>query len=223
MKEFLKKSWKYLLVLPIIVIAVVVVILTLPKGESIPLSVTAKDVVLEIGDSENISYDVNIKQAVVSFKVEDETKANVNSSEKKIVGLSEGKTNLIVTAKYGNETSVVTVSVTVLETPNTDAPDFPTMPENPTSPNNPEGGEQVENIKVLFCNDEVDELVLAIGESSSFRVECEENNITIQVPSEIEIRKITTGTYSINVATAGYYTITIQTPSYQRTLEVIVK
>ena len=223
MKEFLKKSWKYLLVLPIIAIAVVVVILTLPKGESIPLSVTAKDVVLEIGDSENISYDVNIKQAVVSFKVEDETKANVNSSEKKIVGLSEGKTNLIVTAKYGNETSVVTVSVTVLETPNTDNPDFPTIPENPTSPNNPEGGEQVENIKVLFCNDEVDELVLVAGENASFRLECEENNITIQAPSEIEIRKITTGTYSINVATAGYYTITIQTPSYQRTLEVIVK
>ena len=225
MKEFLKKSWKYLLVLPIIAIAVVVVILTLPKGESIPLSVTAKDVVLEIGDSENISYDVNIKQAVVSFKVEDETKANVNSSEKKIVGLSEGKTNLIVTAKYGNETSVVTVSVTVLEAPSTDAPDFPTMPENPTTPNNPstpEDDEQGENIKFIVDNNEVNELVLTVGESASFRVECEENNITIQAPSEVEIKKITTGTYSINVATAGYYTITIQTPLYQRTLEVIV-
>ena len=225
MKEAWKKSLKYLIVLPIIVIAVVVVILTLPKGESTPLSVTAKDVVLEIGDSENISYDVNIKQAVVSFKVEDETKANVNSSEKKIVGLSEGKTNLIVTAKYGNETSVVTVSVTVLGAPSTDAPDFPTMPENPTTPNNPstpEDDEQGKNIKFIVDNNEVNELVLTVGESASFRVECEENNITIQAPSEVEIKKITTGTYSINVATAGYYTITIQTPLYQRTLEVIV-
>ncbi|HIT62160.1 MAG TPA: hypothetical protein IAC38_01760, partial [Candidatus Caccovivens faecavium] len=109
MKEAWKRSLKYLLILPVIIVSVVVVVLTLPSSKTDALRVSATDIVLNVGEAKSLSYDVNIKQAVCSFEVSDVTKANINESEKKIVGLSEGKTTLTVTAKYGNETSVVTV------------------------------------------------------------------------------------------------------------------
>ena len=216
MKEAWKRSLKYLLILPIIIVAVVVVVLTLPSSKTDALKVSATDIVLNVGEVKSLSYNVNIKQAVCSFEVSDETKANINESEKKIVGLSEGKTTLTVTAKYGNETSVVTVGVTVLDTSNT-----PTTPENPS--NEGEQIEESEEIKVIFDNNEVDELVLNRDESYSFKLECEENSFTFRVPSELKIVKLTTGLYKITTTKEGYYTITIQTPSYQRTIEVIVK
>ena len=216
MKEAWKRSLKYLLILPVIIVAVVVVVLTLPSSKTDALRVSATDIVLNVGEAKSLSYNVNIKQAVCSFEVSDETKANINESEKKIVGLSEGKTTLTVTAKYGNETSVVTVGVTVLDTSNT-----PTTPENPS--NEGEQIEEIEEIKVIFDNNEVDELVLNGDESYSFKLECEERSFIFHVPSELIVVKLTTGLYKITTTTEGYYTITIQTPSYQRTIEVIVK
>ena len=154
--------------------------------------------------------------------MEDETKANIDESEKIIVGLSEGATELTVTAKYGNETSVVTVSVTVIEnnTPNLDTPN---EPENPNIPDETEPVEDSEKIKVIFNNNEVDELVLNLGESYNFRLESEERNFTFKNIGDIIVTEITTGYYKIIANTIGYHTLTIQTPSYQRTIEVIVK
>ena len=221
MKEAWKKSWKYLLILPIIAVAVVGVILTLPDGETKALSVSASDIVLRVGEEKALNYSVNIKQAVCSFEVEDETKANIDESEKMIVGLSEGATELTVTAKYGNETSVVTVSVTVIEN-NTPNLDTPSEPENPNIPDETEPVKDSEKIKVIFNNNEVDELVLNLGESYNFRLESEERNFTFKNIGDIIVTEITTGYYKIIANTIGYHTLTIQTPSYQRTIEVIV-
>ncbi len=222
MKEIWKKSWKYLLILPIILVAVVVVVLTLPKDENTPLSVTAKDVVLEIGDSESIDYNVNIKQAVVSFDVEDETKANVNTSEKKIVGLSEGKTNLTVTAKYGNETSVVTVSVTVLEA--NSEPANPTFPEGNNPSENVPDIPTVTNddIKVLVDNNEVDEITLSIGGSVTIKLESEDVNYKLKAGSEIEIVELPTNMFMLSATEQGQYTLTISTDNFFREIDVIV-
>ena len=219
MKEAWKKSWKYLLILPIVIVAVVVLIVTLPKEENNPLMVTAKDIVLTVGGSKEIDYDVNIKQAVVSFDVSDETRANVDESEKKIVGLSEGKTALTVTAKYGNETSVVTVDVTVLDK------NSPIIPEDPDTPDEIEEEiEESDDIKVLFDNVEVDELVLNIGENYNFTLNCNEPFYSFSHNyDEVQITKITTNTYNIVVSKSGHYSIIIRTPSYKKTLVIIVK
>ena len=218
MKEAWKKSWKYLLILPIVIIAVVVLIVTLPKEENNPLMVTARDIVLTVGGSKEIDYDVNIKQAVVSFDVSDETRANVDESEKKIVGLSEGKTALTVTAKYGNETSVVTVDVTVLDKNSI-------IPENPDSPDEIEEEiEESDDIKVLFDNVEVDELVLNIGENYNFTLNSDEPFYSFSHNyDEVQITKIATNTYNIVVSESGHYSIIIRTPSYKKTLNIIVK
>ena len=218
MKEAWKKSWKYLLILPIVIVAVVVLIVTLPKEENNPLMVTARDIVLTVGGSKEIDYDVNIKQAIVSFDVSDETKANVDESEKKIVGLSEGKTALTVTAKYGNETSVVTVDVTVLDKNSI-------IPENPDSPDEIEEEiEESDDIKVLFDNVEVDELVLNIGENYNFTLNSDEPFYSFSHNyDEVQITKIATNTYNIVVSESGHYSIIIRTPSYKKTLNIIVK
>lgn len=218
MKEAWKKSWKYLLILPIVIVAVVVLIVTLPKEENNPLMVTAKDIVLTVGGSKEIDYDVNIKQAIVSFDVSDETRANVDESEKKIVGLSEGKTALTVTAKYGNETSVVTVDVTVLDKNSI-------IPENPDSPDEIEEEiEESDDIKVLFDNVEVDELVLNIGENYNFTLNSDEPFYSFSHNyDEVQITKIATNTYNIVVSESGHYSIIIRTPSYKKTLVIIAK
>ena len=218
MKEAWKKSWKYLLILPIVIVAVVVLIVTLPKEENNPLMVTARDIVLTVGGSKEIDYDVNIKQAIVSFDVSDETRANVDESEKKIVGLSEGKTALTVTAKYGNETSVVTVDVTVLDKNSI-------IPENPDSPDEIEEEiEESDDIKVLFDNVEVDELVLNIGENYNFTLNSDEPFYSFSHNyDEVKITKIATNTYNIVVGESGHYSIIIRTPSYKKTLNIIVK
>lgn len=218
MKEAWKKSWKYLLILPIVIVAVVVLIVTLPKEENNPLMVTARDIVLTVGGSKEIDYDVNIKQAIVSFDVSDETRANVDESEKKIVGLSEGKTALTVTAKYGNETSVVTVDVTVLDKNSI-------IPENPDSPDEIEEEiEESDDIKVLFDNVEVDELVLNIGENYNFTLNSDEPFYSFSHNyDEVQITKIATNTYNIVVSKSGHYSIIIRTPSYKKTLNIIVK
>ena len=218
MKEAWKKSWKYLLILPIVIVAVVVLIVTLPKEENNPLMVTARDIVLTVGGSKEIDYDVNIKQAIVSFDVSDETRANVDESEKKIVGLSEGKTALTVTAKYGNETSVVTVDVTVLDKNSI-------IPEDPDSPDEIEEEiEESDDIKVLFDNVEVDELVLNIGENYNFTLNSDEPFYSFSHNyDEVQITKIATNTYNIVVSESGHYSIIIRTPSYKKTLNIIVK
>ena len=218
MKEAWKKSWKYLLILPIVIVAVVVLIVTLPKEENNPLMVTARDIVLTVGGSKEIDYDVNIKQAIVSFDVSDETRANVDESEKKIVGLSEGKTALTVTAKYGNETSVVTVDVTVLDKNSI-------IPENPDSPDEIEEEiEESDDIKVLFDNVEVDELVLNIGENYNFTLNSDEPFYSFSHNyDEVQITKIATNTYNIVVSESGHYSIIIRTPSYKKTLNIIAK
>ncbi len=218
MKEAWKKSWKYLLILPIVIVAVVVLIVTLPKEENNPLMVTAKDIVLTVGGSKEIDYDVNIKQAIVSFDVSDETRANVNESEKKIVGLSEGKTALTVTAKYGNETSVVTVDVTVLDKNSI-------IPENPDTPDEIEEEiEESDDIKVLFDNVEVDELEINIGENYNFTLNSDEPFYSFSHNyDEVKITKIATNTYNIVVSESGHYSIIIRTPSYKKTLNIIVK
>ena len=218
MKEAWKKSWKYLLILPIVIVAVVVLIVTLPKEENNPLMVTARDIVLTVGGSKEIDYDVNIKQAIVSFDVSDETRANVDESEKKIVGLSEGKTALTVTAKYGNETSVVTVDVTVLDKNSI-------IPENPDSPDEIEEEiEESDDIKVLFDNVEVDELVLNIGENYNLTLNSDEPFYSFSHNyDEVQITKIATNTYNIVVSESGHYSIIIRTPSYKKTLNIIAK
>ena len=213
------KGWlKYLLLLPILIGAVLALVLTLPGGETDSLSVVAEDVVLKVGAEETLTYDVNIKRAVCSFKVEDERIVVFDENDKSLLGVSKGETKLIVTAKFGNETSVATVSVLVVEDEITDI-------DSPIEVPNEEADEEAsENpIKVLINNAEVDEIVLGVGESIKITVDGGEYRVEEVTCDGAEVKKLTTGSYKLTALEVDSYVLVIDAGSYIREIPVIVE
>ena len=216
MANFLKKSWKYLLLLPIIVVAVVVVFLTLPNGETRALTVTAENIVVEVGERASLEYEVNIQQALCYFDVVDDTKAVIDESSKTVVGLSAGNTILTVTAKYGNETSVTTVSVVV-----TNSQETPT--DNPGDTEDDLPVDEVDGaIKVVQNGNYVSEIIMTTNEPCDISVESEEISRKVSATDGLTVQKITTGIYRLLAERAGLYTLKITTPSYEQTFTVVV-
>lgn len=217
-KEKVKGWLKYLLLLPILIGAVLALVLTLPGGETDSLSVVAEDVVLKVGAEETLEYDVNIKRAVCSFKVEDETIVVFDENDKSLLGVSKGETKLTVTAKFGNETSVATVSVLVVGDEITDI-------DSPIEVPNEETDEEVEEvpIKVLIDNAEVDEIVLKAGESIKITIDGGEYRVEEVTCDGIEVKKLTTGSYKLTATEVDEYVLVIHAGSYIREIPVIVE
>ena len=217
-KEKVKGWLKYLLLLPILIGAVLALVLTLPGGETDSLSVVAEDVVLKVGTEETLEYDVNIKRAVCSFKVEDETIVVFDENDKSLLGVSKGETKLTVTAKFGNETSVATVSVLVVGDEITDI-------DSPIEVPNEETDEEVEEvpIKVLIDNAEVDEIVLKAGEPINITVDGGEYRVEEVTCDGAEVKKLTTGSYKLTATEVDSYVLVIHAGSYIREIPVIVE
>ena len=217
-KEKVKGWLKYLLLLPILIGAVLALVLTLPGGETDSLSVVAEDVVLKVGTEETLEYDVNIKRAVCSFKVEDETIVVFDENDKSLLGVSKGETKLTVTAKFGNETSVATVSVLVVGDEITDI-------DSPIEVPNEETDEEVEEvpIKVLIDNAEVDEIVLKVGESIKITIDGGEYRVEEVTCDGAEVKKLTTGSYKLTATEVDSYVLVIHAGSYIREIPVIVE
>ena len=77
---------------------------------------------------------------------------------------------------------------------------------------------------MLIDNVEVDELVLNIGENYNFTLNSDEPFYSFSHNyDEVQIAKIATNTYNIVVSESGHYSIIIRTPSYKKTLNIIVK
>ena len=217
-KEKVKGWLKYLLLLPILIGAVLALVLTLPGGETDSLSVVAEDVVLKVGAEETLEYDVNIKRAVCSFKVEDETIVVFDENDKSLLGVSKGETKLTVTAKFGNETSVATVSVLVVGDEITDI-------DSPIEVPNEEADEEASEtpIKVLIDNAEVDEIVLKVGESIKITIDGGEYRVEEVTCDGTEVKKLTTGSYKLTALEADSYVLVIHAGSYIREIPVIVE
>lgn len=217
-KEKVKGWLKYLLLLPILIGAVLALVLTLPGGETDSLSVVAEDVVLKVGAEETLEYDVNIKRAVCSFKVEDETIVIFDENDKSLLGVSKGETKLTVTAKFGNETSVATVSVLVVGDEITDI-------DSPIEAPNEEADEEASEtpIKVLIDNAEVDEIVLKAGESIKITIDGGEYRVEEVTCDGAEVKKLTTGSYKLTATEVDSYVLVIHAGSYIREIPVIVE
>ena len=153
MRTFLKKSWKYLIFIPIIALVIVGIFLAIPDENNKPLSIEANDLLLKVGEKKTVSYSVSIEQAVCDFDIDNEDVAIVSGGE--ILGVNEGETELTITAKYGNEISNKVVNVVVEKSDLNDGnenqnpdenepsnPEIPDVPENPDTPNN---GDKVED------------------------------------------------------------------------------
>ena len=204
------------MLLPIIVVAVVVVFLTLPNVETKALTVTAQNIVVEVGERASLEYEVNIQQALCYFDVVDDTKAVIDESSKTVIGLSAGNTILTVTAKYGNETSVTTVSVVV-----TNSQETPT--DNPGDIEDDLPVDEVDGaIKVVQNGNYVSEIIMTANEPCDISVESEEAFRKLSASDGLTVQKITTGIYRLTAEKAGLCTLKITTPSYEQTFTVVV-
>ena len=165
-----------------------------------------------------MEYDVNIKRAVCSFKVEDETIVVFDENDKSLLGVSKGETKLTVTAKFGNETSVATVSVLVVGDEITDI-------DSPIEVPNEEADEEVSetSIKVLINNAEVDEIVLKVGESIKITIDGGEYRVEEVTCDGTEVKKLTTGSYKLTATEVDEYVLVIHAGSYIREIPVIVE
>lgn len=153
MKTFLKKSWKYLIFIPIIALVIVGIFLAIPDENNKPLSIEANDLLLKVGEKKTVSYSVSIEQAVCDFNIDNEAVAIVSGGE--ILGVNEGETELTITAKYGNEISNKVVNVVVEKSdlndgnenqnPDENQPSNPEIPDVPENPDTPNDGDNVED------------------------------------------------------------------------------
>lgn len=153
MKTFLKKSWKYLIFIPIIALVIVGIFLAIPDENNKPLSIEANDLLLKVGEKKTVSYSVSIEQAVCDFDIDNEAVAIVSGGE--ILGVNEGETELTITAKYGNELSNKVVNVVVEKSdlndgnenqnPDENQPSNPEIPDVPENPDTPNDGDNVED------------------------------------------------------------------------------
>ena len=105
--------------LNIILISLVIIILSIfifltvfvfikPKN-TIPLSVTAENISLKVGNSLKNFYTVSEDNAEVSFEVENSNIIDINANE--ITGKQTGKTNVVITASKDDKIAKVMKSV----------------------------------------------------------------------------------------------------------------
>ena len=122
MKKFLISNWKYLIFIPLIIVLIVGVYFSLPeKSENSPLYIVASDVEANVGDIVKVDYTVSNEQAVCSLSVLNSDVALVEKDMLLCVG--EGKTKLVIEARYGNEITEKTVNLTISQNANDDVDD----------------------------------------------------------------------------------------------------
>ncbi len=127
----------------------VAVYFLIPKVPSeAELVVNASDARVHVDAAEKIDYTVSIKDALVSFEIEDKSVAMVKASEEgvEIVGVAVGVTKLTLTASYKSKTysTIVTVVVFEGEPPKEDgeSPKDEPSQENPDGNGGGEGGDE---------------------------------------------------------------------------------
>ena len=187
--------------MPLIVILAVGVFLNLPDHEE-SLAISANDLSLSVGDSKNIVYSVNIQQASVNFKIENDNIAQISNSV--VHGLCEGETRLTITATYRNAIAQKSVSVKVLD----------------------DEGETEEkcNISVVVNFEKVDYINLTTDSEIVFSVECS-SPYEISHSKELSLKESQTlvGTYLLTCNIEGTFEINIQTASASKIVKVFVK
>lgn len=108
--------------LNIILISLVIIILSIfifltvfvfikPKN-TIPLSVTAENISLKVGNSLKNFYTVSEDNAEVSFEVENSNIIDINANE--ITGKQTGKTNVVITASKDDKIAKTSFEVSVI-------------------------------------------------------------------------------------------------------------
>lgn len=179
MKEFLKKSWQYFLIVPVIIAVIAGIFLNLPQKEE-ELTIMASDINIKVDEKAKIICELSIKEAESEFFVEDKNVASVVDDE--VYGVSVGHTTLKIVATFRNSRVTKEVNVMVFdeengtqddtqETPSedTDTPnDENISPETPSDDITTPSDEELEEKEYIIVKcgfQEIDFLELQLGQS----------------------------------------------------------
>lgn len=201
MKKFLISNWRYLIFIPIIIVLIVGIYFSLPeKSENSPLYIVASDVEANVGDIVKVDYTVSNEQAVCSLSVLNSNVALVENDMLLCVG--EGKTKLVIEARYGNEITEKTVNLTISQNANDDVDD-----DNQT--------DILQNIKIICDGKEIGFLSMSTDENKILTINCDGAIDVTCSNKDLNIKEISylKNAFVISCKVKGYYKLAIKTDS----------
>ncbi len=206
MKNFFKKYWKYLVFIPIIAVLLIGIIYNITKDDD-TLELEVYDIKVEVNEWIEIVYKINIEDAVCTFKTSDDSIAIVEDNY--IVGVSEGETELIVTATYGNSLIRSKSSVIVF----TETGESEIVVEEGT----------ISIKRSIIDENELTEISLSIGTSVILYITANDE-ITYDVPEGLSLiaSKTIVMAYKLEASAAGEYEIKFYCKDVCKVLKVTV-
>ncbi len=123
MNSKLKKPLKWLPLAVVVIVAVVVLCVVFAPAKAPTLSLSAKPIVVEVGNSKIVEFTCSNDKADIEFEIDNDSIAYVDDN--KIIGLKIGSTTLKIKAELGNESSFINVNVIVIENSELPVVDLP--------------------------------------------------------------------------------------------------
>ena len=205
MKNFIKRTWRYFIFVPIFVVIVVGILLSLPNdNENLELNV--ENIELNVGEKVEVKYEVSNPNAFCSFKIDNNQIAVLENEY--VFGLSEGETKLTISAEYGNIFISKSVQVIV----------------NANDGNNDNGQDTDEEFKITFkfMMEEVDEISVTVNVPTIIEI-VSNKDFEIIMPNEIKIEEIfsVVNSYKLTALEYGEFEILFKSGESLRTLKII--
>lgn len=205
MKNFIKRTWRYFIFVPIFVVIVVGILLSLPNDNE-NLELNAENIELNVGEKVEVKYEVSNPNAFCSFKIDNNQIAVLENEY--VFGLSEGETKLTISAEYGNIFISKSVQVIV----------------NANDGNNDNGQDIDEEFKITFkfMMEEVDEISVTVNVPTIIEI-VSNKDFEIIMPNEIKIEEIfsVVNSYKLTALEYGEFEILFKSGESLRTLKVI--
>lgn len=205
MKNFIKRTWRYFIFVPIFVVIVVGILLSLPNDNE-SLELNAENIELNVGEKVEVKYEVSNPNAFCSFKIDNNQIAVLENEY--VFGLSEGETKLTISAEYGNIFISKSVQIIV----------------NANDGNNDNGQDIDEEFKITFkfMMEEVDEISVTVNVPTIIEI-VSNKDFEIIMPNEIKIEEIfsVVNSYKLTALEYGEFEILFKSGESLRTLKVI--
>ena len=205
MKNFIKRTWRYFIFVPIFVVIVVGILLNLPNDNE-NLELNAENIELNVGEKVEVKYEVSNPNAFCSFKIDNNQIAILENEY--VFGLSEGETKLTISAECGNIFISKSVQIIV----------------NANDGNNDNGQDIDEEFKITFkfMMEEVDEISVTVNVPTIIEI-VSNKDFEIIMPNEIKIEEIfsVVNSYKLTALEYGEFEILFKSGESLRTLKII--
>lgn len=100
----------------VVIIAVVALILLIPKSKNETLTITANDLELSVGQTKKLEYKVEGAAAIVNYKLDDPKIVKANGFN--VTGVKEGRTEVTIIAKNGVKIAQCSCNIFVMDAEN---------------------------------------------------------------------------------------------------------